>query len=372
MLSSVWDWGVVRISQRIHTRYWNVDSHKSLEDQRKLVEAASFLAGGRIVAFPTETVYGLGANALCPRAVERVYLAKGRPADNPMIVHIDSLRQAKYLVRQIPLKARILAGRFWPGPLTLVMSKDPGIPDEVTAGLDTVAVRMPGHRIARELIRLSGFPIAAPSANISGKPSPTTARHVLRDLYGKIDGIVDGGTAVVGLESTVVDVTGDIPVLLRPGGITREQLEESVGRILVDPNMESFKEGQDTPRSPGMKYTHYAPSGKVFLVEGEPSKAARWIRRQVEKYKGRGKRIAILCSRESAHFYEDLALPGFLEVLGSRSDMSSVARHLYGALRRCDLENIEVIFIEAYSPKGMGLAVMNRMYKASGSNIVRV
>lgn len=290
-----------------------------------------------------------------------------------MIVHIAAFWQAGDLVREMPENAKRLARIFWPGPLTMVLPKDPQVPDVVTAGLDTVAVRMPGHVVARELIRLSGCPVAAPSANISGKPSPTTARHVLRDMYGKIDGVLDGGISKVGLESTVVDMTAPVPVLLRPGGITREQLEEIIGPVDVDPNMQSLGESSTPPRSPGMKYKHYAPSGKVYLVEGEPVKAAGWIRRQQAFFCDQGTRTAILCSRETSHLYEDCSLsPGFLEVLGSRSDLDSVARHLYAALRRCDQEDIEVIFIEACSTQGIGMAVMNRLYKASGMNIVRV
>ena len=246
------------------------------------------------------------------------------------------------------------------------------IPDRVTAGLDTVAVRMPDHPVARTLIHLSGYPIAAPSANISGKPSPTTARHVMRDLYGRIDGILDGGPCRVGVESTVLDVTSEIPVILRPGGITREQIEEKVGPVLVASPLQEHDESV-TPRSPGMKYKHYAPSGKVFLVEGKPEKAAAWIGRACEWNRENGIKTAVLCSSETAHFYGGCTGgQGFVEVLGSKKDLGSVARHLYGALRRCDLEGIEMIYIEAYSAKGMGMAVMNRMYKAAGSNLISV
>ena len=335
-------------------------------------EAASFIAGGRIVAFPTETVYGLGAHALRPKSVERIFAAKGRPTDNPLIVHIAYLWQAEYLVREVPEKAKILARSFWPGPLTLVLRKSSLVPDSVTAGLDTVAVRMPSHPVAHELIRLSGCPIAAPSANLSGKPSPTTARHVLRDLYGRVDGVLDGGASAVGLESTVIDVTDEVPVLLRPGGITREQLESMVGPILIDPNLQELK-GTAAPRSPGMKYTHYAPSGKVFLVDGEPGKVVAWIRQACSRNQEEGRKTAILCSKETTNLYEACPLPfGFIEPLGSKSDLGSVAHNLYSALRRCDLEGIEMIYLEAYSAKGIGMAVMNRMYKASGSNLIKV
>lgn len=362
----------MKISRRLHTKYWKVNPFTPQNNMRRVLEAAANIAGGGIVAFPTETVYGLGGSALCPEAVEKIFLAKGRPGDNPLIVHIAYFWQAPFLVREVPIKAKVLARRFWPGPLTLVMPKSPAVPEAVTAGLDTVAVRMPDHPVARELIRLSRCSIAAPSANISGKPSPTTARHVLRDLYGKIDGVLDGGPCEVGVESTVVDVTSRVPVLLRPGGISKEQLEETVGEILVDPNIKE-PNGDVPPRSPGMKYTHYAPSGKVFLVEGEPEKAAAWIRRECLVNREKGRRTAVLCSRETAHFYNGcVGSNGFVEVLGSKSELESVARHLYSALRRCDLENIENIYLETYSAQGIGLAVMNRMYKASGSNIVRV
>ena len=259
---------------------------------------------------------------------EKIFLAKGRPVDNPLIVHIAYFWQGLLLVREIPEKGRVLARRFWPGPLTLVMPKSRAVPDAVTAGLDTVAVRMPDHPVARELIRLSGCTVAAPSANISGKPSPTTARHVLRDLYGKIDGVLDGGSCEVGVESTVVDVTSKVPVLLRPGGISREQLEEAVGNILVDANMQELN-GDSPPRSPGMKYTHYAPSGKVFLVEGEPVKAAAWICRECISNREKGRRTAVLCSRETAHYYNGvLALTGLWK-FWEQVRLESVARNLY-------------------------------------------
>jgi len=362
---------VVAISIRLHTRYWKVNPFSPNWD-RSILEAASLIAGGKIVAFPTETVYGLGANALCPKAAERVFAAKGRPSDNPLIVHIAYFWQAAMLVKELPPKAYTLASRFWPGPLTMVLPKSPLVPDAVSAGLDTVAVRMPDHLVARELIRRSGCAIAAPSANISGKPSPTTARHVLRDLYGRIDGVLDGGASEVGLESTVLDLTSEVPVILRPGGITKEQLEQAVGEIRVDPNLQQI-EGNIPPRSPGMKYKHYAPAGKVFLVDGEPQKAAEWIRAACERNRAEGIKSAILCSKETAHVYNGcVGSLGFVEVLGSKSDLGGVARHLYSALRRCDLEGIEMIYLEAFSANGIGMAVMNRMYKASGSNLVTV
>jgi L-threonylcarbamoyladenylate synthase len=336
------------------------------------LQAASFIAGGRTVAFPTETVYGLGANAFFPQAVEAVFEAKGRPGDNPLIIHIAYLWQASQLAIEVPEKAKSLARIFWPGPLTLVLKKVPGIPYEVTGGLDTVGIRMPDHPVARELIRLSQCPIAAPSANLSGKPSPTTARHVLRDLYGRIDGVLDGGSTQVGLESTVLDVTSKTPVLLRPGGITREQIEKVIGPILLDPNLQHL-EGDEPPRSPGLKYAHYAPEGKVYLVDGGPGKAAEWISRSCAEMQEKGLKTAILCSKETAWLYSDCENHmGFVEILGSKGDLGSVARHLYAALRRCDQEGIEVIYLEAYSGEGLGMAVMNRMYKASGSNVIKV
>lgn len=358
----------------IRTRYWKVSPFVPLEGRgrERILEAASFIAGGRIVAFPTETVYGLGANALCPEAVEAVFEAKGRPGDNPLIVHIAYLWQAFRLVAEVPEKARFLTRIFWPGPLTLVLKKDPRIPHQVTGGLDTVGIRMPDHPVARELIRLSKCPIAAPSANLSGKPSPTTAKHVLRDLYGRIDGVLDGGPTKVGLESTVLDVTSETPVLYRPGGITQEQIEAVIGPILVDPNLLQIEENSSPP-SPGLKYTHYAPEGKVYLVNGEPEKGAEWIRRSWVEMQRKGLKTAVLCSKESAWRYRACANDkGFVEILGSQEDLESVARHLYAALRRCDQEGIQVIYLEAYSAEGLGMAVMNRMYKASGSNLINV
>lgn len=356
----------------LHTKYWKVSPFAAKKDVHNILNAASLIAGGRIVAFPTETVYGLGANALNPAAVEQIFEAKGRPSDNPLIIHVAYYWQIAHLVCEVPEKAKFLARKFWPGPLTLVMRKRNLVPSAVTAGLETVALRMPDHPVALKLIRFAGCPVAAPSANLSGKPSPTTARHVLRDLYGRIDGVLDGGVSQVGLESTVLDVTSEVPVLLRPGGITKEQLEDTVGDIIIDPNVQDIG-GEVSPRSPGMKYTHYAPSGKVFLVEGEPEKAAAWIRQACILNRAEGVKTAILCSKETAHLYRDCpGSDGFIQVLGSKSDLGSVGRHLYASLRRCDLEGIQAIYLEAYSAQGIGMAVMNRMYKASGSNVVRV
>jgi L-threonylcarbamoyladenylate synthase len=351
---------------KIQTKYWAVDNIvDGLDDYPQVHEAALFLQQNELVAFPTETVYGLGGNGLVDETVEKIYIAKGRPSDNPLILHIAERSQLEELVLDIPPLAEALMEAFWPGPLTLVFPKKPGIAMRASAGLDTVAIRMPDHPLALALIRVSGLPIAAPSANLSGRPSPTTARHVLEDLEGRIAGVLDGGPTGIGVESTVVDVTGEVPMILRPGGITAEQIAEITGEVAIDPGI--LGEGA-VPKSPGMKYRHYAPEGEMWLIEGENDEEMIWrIREFAAKAAQEGKKVGILATEESANQYgqEYTVIP-----CGQRSDLISVARQLYDVLRRFDQEGVDIIFAETFPNSGVGVAIMNRLLKAAGGKCI--
>ncbi|HEY3367432.1 MAG TPA: L-threonylcarbamoyladenylate synthase [Symbiobacteriaceae bacterium] len=334
-----------------------------------LTVAADLLRGGRLVAFPTETVYGLGANATDGDAVSKIFEAKGRPADNPLIVHVADRGTVMDIVSEIPPKAMQLMELFWPGPLTLVLPKRPVIPDSVTCGLNTVAVRMPDHPVALALIRAAGVPLAAPSANRSGRPSPTTADHVLEDLAGLIDVVLDGGETGVGLESTVIDMTVDPPVLLRPGGVTLEMLQEAVGRVNVDRSIDRHDDqGGKPPRSPGMKYRHYAPAAPLILVDGEVLPMQAKIKDLLYEYQEDGIRVGIMCGVESRGVYQ---APVILEY-GSREDLSGIASSLFGTLRAFDRHQVEVILAEGVPTSGIGLAIMNRLRRAAGGRVVVV
>jgi L-threonylcarbamoyladenylate synthase len=336
-------------------------------DSCKLSSAAKAIKDGRIVAFPTETVYGLGADALNPAAVEKIFIAKGRPNDNPLIVHIADKEKVCELTKDIPEKAMPLMDKLWPGPLTLVFRKNNIIPDAITAGLDTVAIRMPEHPVARELIRLAGVPVAAPSANISGRPSTTTAQHVINDLDGKIDIVVDAGGSRVGLESTVLDVTVDPPVLLRPGGITPEQLEEIIGHIDIDKTILGKVNMDNVPKSPGMKYKHYSPKAHVIIVKGSnnDSQIAR-ISDMAAVISNEGKRVGICGTDQSLDKYS-----GYDAVsMGDRNHPETIASKLFSILREFDEKNVDVIIAEAVNESGVGLAIMNRMIKAAGYDII--
>ncbi|AEH25505.1 L-threonylcarbamoyladenylate synthase [Pyrococcus yayanosii] len=329
-------------------------------DKRKLMVAARLIREGKLVAFPTETVYGLGADALNERAVRRIFEAKNRPADNPLIVHIADFEQLKELAQEIPKEAKLLAERFWPGPLTLVLLKAENVPRVTTGGLDAVAVRMPAHEIALALIRLSGKPIAAPSANISGRPSPTTAEHVAEDLYGKIECIVDGGETRIGVESTVIDLTERPPVLLRPGGLPLEDIEAVIGKVRIHPAV--FGKKTDVAKAPGMKYRHYAPRAEVIVVEGSRERVEAKIAEVVEELKRKGLRVGVI-GRESY---------GADEFYHLGETVEEVARNLFRALREMDKRGVDVIVAEGVEEKGLGLAVMNRLRKAAGYKIIRV
>jgi L-threonylcarbamoyladenylate synthase len=331
--------------------------------KEKIREAARYLIQGEVVAFPTETVYGLGANALDPKAVKKIFAAKGRPADNPLIVHISEPEAIKYLAGRFPDSTWPLIKQFWPGPLTIILPKKEIVPMEVTAGLDTVALRMPAHPVALELIREAGFPVAAPSANLSGRPSPTAAEHVIRDLAGKIPVILDGGQTEVGLESTVIDLTGRVPVILRPGGVTYEELKSILGEVDIDPGLLPEKY---VPRSPGMKYTHYSPRATVILVGGSIEKIRQVVQAIAEREIARGKRVGIMATEQTLHCYS----AGEIISVGDRDNPSTIASNLFAVIREFDDRGVDVIVAEGIDEKGIGLAVMNRLKKASGFNIV--
>ena len=331
-----------------------------------LRQAADILKRGGLVAFPTETVYGLGANGLNVKAASGIYKAKGRPSDNPLILHIADKADISNLVSEITPNARLLMDKYWPGPLTIVLPRAAIVPDIITGGLDTVAVRLPASIAARRLIALAGVPLAAPSANTSGRPSPTTAQMVLADLEGKIDAIIDAGPCDVGVESTVIDCTTVVPTLLRPGGITLEMLTETLGAVEVDPSLE-IKDA--VPKSPGMKYTHYAPKAPMTLLEGEPRQIIEFLKQKAAEVMAKGQKIGVVVSAETAS-----CLPSAITaaVYGSRTDAGQAAANLYSALRYFDEHPVDVIFAEGIAEAGIGLAVMNRMRKACGHRIIKV
>ncbi|MBP2019763.1 L-threonylcarbamoyladenylate synthase [Symbiobacterium terraclitae] len=347
------------------TRVLQVDAVKP--EPAAIAEAAAILRAGDVVAFPTETVYGLGASALDGEAVARIYAAKGRPSDNPLIVHIADRAQLEGLVSEVPAVAERLMDLYWPGPLTLVMRRGPAVAPEVTCGLDTVGVRMPDHPVALALVRAAGVPIAAPSANRSGRPSPTAAEHVLEDLAGRIPVVLDAGETGVGVESTVLDVTVDPPVLLRPGGVTLEELEAAVGPVEVAPAVRGEDPGE-RPRSPGMKYKHYAPRAPLILVDGPVMQMQDKIRDLAMEYLEEGKRVGILCSAESRGVY---VAPVILEY-GARADLGGVASDLFAALRAFDRHGVDVILAEGVPTTGIGLAIMNRLRQAAGGRVIQV
>ena len=351
----------------METKIIRIEDKENLKDDQ-LMEAAEILRKGGIVAFPTETVYGLGANALEAQASAKIYAAKGRPSDNPLIAHIASIDDLPKLAAKIPEAGRKLAEKYWPGPLTLVFPKKEIVPYGTTGGLDTVAVRMPSDPIATRLIRLAGVPVAAPSANTSGRPSPTRAEHVIEDMNGKIEMIIDGGEVGIGVESTIVDVSGEIPTLLRPGAITMEMLKETVGEVEIDPAiLGPMNEGMK-PKAPGMKYRHYAPNAEMTLVEGEMDKVVEFINREAKAALEAGKKVGIICTEESRQYYSY----GILEVIGSREHEETVAHNLFAVLREFDDQKVDCIFSESFSKDRLGQAIMNRLCKAAGYHIVNV
>lgn len=332
-------------------------------------EAAEILKNGGLVAFPTETVYGLGGDGLLSTASKKIYEAKGRPSDNPLIIHIAEMEDLNRLAEHVNEKARKLAEAFWPGPLTLIFEKKDCVPYGTTGGLDTVAVRMPNHPVARDLIRYSGVLIAAPSANTSGRPSPTKAEHVVEDLNGKIDMIIDGGEVGIGIESTIVDMTADIPTILRPGFITKQMLEQVIGEVRVDKAIltKGVKEGLK-PKAPGMKYKHYAPKGELILFEGAEDDVVRVINEHVVEKQKMHKKVGIIATEETQHKYQ----ADYVMCIGSRNDEATIAKHLYGILRDFDHLEVEYIYGECFAKENLGQAIMNRLLKAAGYHVVHV
>jgi len=344
----------------METKCWNVDNSVNKDKvYPQIVDAAKILQLGQVVAFPTETVYGLGANAFSDEAVQLIFQAKGRPSDNPLIVHIANNKQLDELVEEIPDGAKKLMEAFWPGPLTIILKSKKQVSKYVTAGLSTVGVRMPDHPVALALIEASGLPIAAPSANTSGKPSPTSAKHVFEDLNGRIAGLVDGGSTGVGLESTVIDCSQAIFTILRPGSVTPEMIKKVVSNVEIDPA--TVKE-TEAPKSPGMKYKHYAPDAQMHLVNG----SMEFIHKLIHNAKLEGKKVGILTTEENVNKYKaDVVL-----ACGKRNDLTTVAASLYDCIRQFNEENVDIIFCESFPYEGIGIAIMNRLWKACGHSII--
>lgn len=329
--------------------------------------AGEILKRGGLVAFPTETVYGLGANALDETASAKIYSAKGRPSDNPLIVHIADWEAIYRIADEVPAQAKLLADAFWPGPLTMILKKSSQVPFGTTGGLDTVAIRMPANEVARALIRAGGGYVAAPSANTSGRPSPTTAQHVAQDMDGVIDMIIDGGDADIGLESTIVDLTEGTPTILRPGYINEEMLTQVLGKVEMDRGLLSDR-ADIRPKAPGMKYRHYAPKAQLFIVEGEMSRVRDKINELTAYHSQRGERVGVIGTDESSSCYHG----GIVKSIGSRQDEISIAHHLYGILRDFDERDVTVIYSESFDTPQMGQAIMNRLIKAAGHQIIPV
>ena len=337
-------------------------------DATVMQEAGNLIAEGELVAFPTETVYGLGGDALYPEAAKKIYAAKGRPSDNPLIVHIAEIGDLERVAREVPVQARLLAEAFWPGPLTMVLWKKAEVPYATTGGMETVAVRMPNHPVALELIRKSGKLIAAPSANTSGRPSPTEASHVAEDLSGRIAMILDGGPVGIGIESTIIDLTEKTPMVLRPGYITPEMLSEVLGEeVIIDPGIIA---ADDTtkPKAPGMKYKHYAPKADMVIVDGAKDAVIAEINRRTYQAKEAGRKVAVIATEETKDRYEaDVVL-----CMGKRDDEDSIARHMYKILRDCDELEVQEIYSESFQTPRIGQAIMNRLLKAAGHRVIHV
>lgn len=337
------------------------------KDKKKIEAAGDILKNGGLVAFPTETVYGLGADALNPEASKKIYAAKGRPSDNPLIVHISNMKALEKITSEIPQKAKKMAEQFWPGPLTMIFPKSEQVPLETTGGLETVAVRMPNHPIALALIDAGGGYIAAPSANTSGKPSPTKAEHVALDMDGKIPMILDGGAVGIGIESTIVDFSTDIPMILRPGYITPEMIREVIGEVKMDPGL-SMDNLAAHPKAPGMKYKHYAPKADLILVNGAQERVIQKINELVSIAQKSGKKTGVIGTDETCGQYQT----GIVKSIGAREEEDTIARHLYGILRDFDDLDVDIIYSESFSTPRIGQAIMNRMLKAAGHQVIEV
>ena len=330
-----------------------------------ITRAGDIIKNGGLVAFPTETVYGLGGDGLNRESSMKIYEAKGRPSDNPLIIHIDDIKDLFTITTNVSDKALALAEKFWPGPLTMILKKADIVPYETTGGLDTVAVRMPDNKIALEFIKAAGGFVAAPSANLSGRPSPTKASHVKSDLDGRIDMILDGGSSIIGLESTIVDMTEETPIILRPGYISMNTLSRVVGDVIYDAAILEIG-SNEPPRAPGMKYRHYAPKGELSIVKGEREKVIKYIKTQAENAIKSGERVGIIATEETYLNYSATVVQN----IGSRDDEAQIARRLYAVLRDFDEDDITRIYSEDFDTPNMGQAIMNRLIKAAGHHII--
>ena len=347
----------------METRVIKVD--KDNIEKNSIKDAANIIKKGGLVVFPTETVYGLGANGLDEVAVGKIFKAKGRPQDNPLILHVHSMEQIGELVVEIPEIAIRAMERFWPGPLTILFKKSDKVPDIITGGLNTVAIRMPKNHIALELIKSSDCPIAAPSANISGRPSPTSSDHVIQDLMGKVNMIIDGGKTGIGLESTVLDLSGDIPMILRPGGVTLEDLRSIIPSVVED---SSIMKENIIPKSPGQKYRHYAPNAEMMVFSGEMDNIVERIIRETDEYMKKGKTVGIMATDETREFYKE----GLVISLGSRNNKETIAHNLFNTIRLFDEAKVDIILGEGVDLPDLGVAIMNRMMKAASGKLIKV
>ena len=332
-------------------------------DKEEIKKQAKMLKDGKTVIFPTETVYGLGANGLDEEAVSKIYKAKGRPSDNPLILHIYDKKQIIDLVEEISDKAEIVMDNFWPGPITIIFKKKDIVPLRTSGGLDTVAIRMPSNPIARELLKEVKLPIAAPSANISGRPSPTRGKHVYKEMNNRVDGIILGGDCIFGLESTVLDLTNDIPVILRPGSITKEDLENVIGEVSIDPALEK-KEDNIKAIAPGMKYKHYSPNADVFIVSGQHNNVITKVNELVSNNSKEGLRSVVMCLDENKDKYNS-------DTISLGKNLQEVAANLFNALITADEEKYDIVYTEEFSNCGLGQAIMNRLIKSAGYKIIK-
>lgn len=346
----------------INTKVVKVDSENI--DYNIIKEAADIINRGGIVVFPTETVYGIGADALNDQAVDKIFKAKGRPQDNPLIVHIAEFDELYDLALEVPRNAKLLAEKFWPGPLTMILYKKDVLSDKITAGLDTAAIRLPVNKIALSLIKESKTPIAAPSANTSGRPSPTEVSHVIEDLMGKVDMIIDGGSTYIGLESTVVDMTSSVPMILRPGGVTKEDIVSVLGECDYDPAIIKSEE-KIIPKSPGQKYRHYSPKAKLILYKGDIEKVAKKINEDYDKFVSQGFHTGIMSTVQTEKFYKEK----ITICIGDRTKLLTISSNLFKGLRDFDHMGVDIILSEAVDEKGLGKAILNRLSKAASKTI---
>ncbi|GAA0177751.1 L-threonylcarbamoyladenylate synthase [Clostridium sediminicola] len=349
----------------METKIVKIDESKI--DNEVIIEAGSVFRKGGLVVFPTETVYGLGANALDEDAVKKIFIAKGRPQDNPLIIHVASTN-VESLVDDIPIIAKKMMKELWPGPLTIILKKSQKVPYTTSAGLETVGIRMPSNTIARKLIEEANVPIAAPSANLSGKPSPTTLESCVEDLNGRVNFIIGGDISEVGLESTIVDCTVDPPCILRPGAITLERLQKIDSRVYIDPALINKPKENIKPKAPGMKYRHYAPKAPLKIVKGELEETVSYINECTSLNVQRGMRVGIIACEETKYEYTS----GIIKSLGKRANLNEISQNLFSVLRSFNNENVDLIFAESYEEEGIGIAIMNRLKKAAGYDIIEL